>query len=109
MKSNQMAKGEEKEEGDVSPSTVGTPSEIPFLVTHWLQKFCAEPIGREQAQDASVRLKGDKTEVISPSEQAQMKRVHAAVAELSSAFSALGSFGQSIAVRFDGTICVILE
>ena len=108
MKTNDMTNGEGKEAGDASPLPAGTPSEIPFLVTHWLQKFCAAQIGREQPQDAGVRRIGDKAEVTSPSENSQVKRVQVAVAELSEAFSALGSFGQSIAVRFDSAILLAI-
>lgn len=58
------------------------PSELPFLVTHWLSNF-------------QTGLHGDNHDAV--------RRLHDAASQLASAFSDLGMFGTANQVRFGET------
>jgi hypothetical protein len=74
-------------QGEEEPR-VDVPSELPFLVTHWLSQYGSHATDTEQRFDSLERIDNDQR-------REALERVRRATSELASAFSALGAFGVS--------------
>jgi hypothetical protein len=74
------------------------PTELPFLVTHWLSTLYQPQGGKKNAADAAATA-ADTTNV---EQQEAMDKIRRAAADLASAFSTLGAFGTASRVSYVG-------
>jgi hypothetical protein len=77
------------------------PSELPFLVTHWLSTVYQLPGSSKQKNGAAAAPAGDLT----VEQKDAMDKIRRAAADLASAFSTLGAFGTASRVS---VVCAVL-
>jgi hypothetical protein len=84
-----------------SNSSNRDPTELPFLVTHWLSTFYHPPPGgcQKNAGAGAAAAAADTTNV---EQKEAMDKIRRAAADLASAFSTLGAFGTASRVSIVG-------
>lgn len=84
-------------------------SELPFLVTHWLQNF--NPNANANAEGETFQAEADTDNNTATQRRAALERIRRATSELASAFTALGAYGESTVVSsrtvVDCSVCCV--
>ena len=85
-----------------SNSSKRDPTELPFLVTHWLSTLYNPQGGKKNAAAGTNAAADTNTNV---EQQEAMDKIRRAAADLASAFSTLGAFGTASRVSFFAYRC----
>ncbi|CAJ1969682.1 unnamed protein product [Cylindrotheca closterium] len=78
-----------KETGSPSANASSSTSEVPFLVTHWLANY-------NNNNNNNNISNGSSTANLSPEQKEAIVKIRKATAQIASAFTSLGAFGQSM-------------